>query len=138
MPPSVHAQPSTPDRRAEARINAQAKREEYRLKAEVDANREREQRDADLVTNLAEMDRQSAIDQQKIAADYENNALDRQTELQREGMKQETEVAWMATQERIADKRLVADVQKAQATAVGKAIDRNQAPDGNRQGRTGK
>jgi len=123
---------------AVANVNAQSKREEYQLKAEVDANREREQRDADLVTNLAEMDRQSAIDQQKIAADARNDALDRQADLQREEMKQETEVAWMVTQERIADKRLFADVQKVQATAVGKALDRNQAPDGNRQGRTGK
>jgi len=123
---------------AVANVNAQSKREEYQLKAEVDANREREQRDADLVTNLAEMDRQSAIDQQKIAADARSDALDRQADLQREEMKQETEAAWMATQERIADKRLFADVQKAQATAVGKALDKQRQPDGNRVGRNGK
>src|SRR5690606_16398083 len=36
-----------------ANVQAQQRGEEARLKAQVDANREREQRDADLATNLA-------------------------------------------------------------------------------------
>jgi hypothetical protein len=70
----------------------------------------------------------------RARTDREQQAVD----LEREAMKQDTEFAWMDVQERISDKRLVADVQKAQAQAFGRAVERDRMPDGNRQGRSGR
>ncbi|MGN6535200.1 MAG: portal protein [Mesorhizobium sp.] len=108
-----------------AQVQAQQRGQEAQLKAEVDINREREQRDADLATNMAEMDRQAAIDGQKIEADNLNREADRQ--LERDGMQLDyvmhrEDIAARQQQAREANQ---ANIQREQARSVGKALEKN-------------
>lgn len=120
------------------RIKTQAKMTEFQAKMQADASKEAAQMDADLMTTLQQIEAEALarMDEAVLRAktDREQQAVD----LQREGMKQQTEREWMDTQERISDKRLVADVQKTQAQAFGKALERDRQPDGNKTGRSGR
>jgi hypothetical protein len=116
----------------------QAKREEYAIKAQADASKEAAQMEADLATKLQEIEAEAVARMEEAVLRAQTDREQRAVDLEREAMKQDTEFAWMDVQERIADKRLVADVQKAQAAAVGKALDRSRMPDGNRTGRSGR
>lgn len=102
----------------------QAKKEEFAAKMAAEASKEREQRDADLATNLAEMDRQSAIDHQKTVAETLNREADRQ--LERDGMALEYQMHRedIESREQIAEANQRAAVQKAEAASVGKAFER--------------
>jgi hypothetical protein len=108
-----------------ANVQAQQRGEEARLKAQVDANREREQRDADLATNLAEMDRQAAVDKQEIDARAYNEEANRQ--LEREGMALDYQMHRedLESREAVAARNAQASVQKAQATSIGRAFEKN-------------
>ncbi|MGU3496107.1 phage portal protein [Xanthobacteraceae bacterium A53D] len=107
-------------------VRAQAKQQELVAKMQAEASKEREQRDADLSTNLAEMDRQAAIDGQRIEAD-----------LAKAGMDQQTEREWMAVQLDLQRQKLEADAQRAAVQEAGRNLDRQRQPDGNRTGRQG-
>lgn len=119
-------------------FKSQSKIAEFQAKMQADANKEREQRDADLVTELqriqADAEARMEAAMLKFESDREGHAVD----IEREAMKQQTEREWMATQAMIAERKMQADVQKTQAQAVGKALDRQRHPDGNRQGRAGR
>jgi hypothetical protein len=108
-----------------ANVQAQQRGEEARLKAQVDANREREQRDADLATNLAEMDRQAAVDKQEIDARAYNEEANRQ--LEREGMALDYQMHRedLESREAVAARNAQASVQKAQAASIGRALEKN-------------
>lgn len=96
---------------------AAAKAGEYDKKMQADAMREREQRDADIQTNLAELERQAAIDQQQIEADLEEAR-----------MRQETEREWMATQEIMLDKKLSAEEARQWGGLAARMMQGNAAP----------
>lgn len=106
-------------------VQTQAKREEAQLKAEVDINREREQRDADLQVNLAEMDRQAAVDGQDIQARAVSEAADRQLERDKMGLEYQMHAEDLASKEQIAEQNARASVQKAEAASIGKQFERN-------------
>jgi len=110
-------------------VQAQAKRDEAQLKAQVDANREREQRDADLATNMAELEREAAIDQQEIQARAISEEADRQ--LEREGMALEYTMHRedLAARQQQAREANQAAIQREQARSVGKALEKNDRAD---------
>lgn len=116
----------------------QAKREEYAIKSQSDASKEAAQMEADLATKLQEIEAEAVARMEEAVLRAQTDREQQAVDLEREAMKQDTEFAWMNVQERIADKRLVADVQKAQAASFGKAMERDRQPDGNRQGRNGR
>ena len=120
------------DKRAQAKMQveqakAQAKQQEFAAKMQAEASKEREQRDADLSTTLAEMDRQAAIDGQRIEADLRKAALDQQTERE-----------WMAVQMDMHRQKLAADAQRMTAQEAGRQMDRQRQAEGNRTGRQGR
>lgn len=117
-------------------FKTQAKQQEFAAKMQAEASKEREQRDADLQVNLAELERETESRGQQMIVDGQREAERNQTEIDKAVIAQQTEREWMQTQQDISDKRMVADIQKTQAASVGKAFDR--MPDGNRQGRSGK
>lgn len=119
-------------------FKTEAKREEFAAKMQAEASKEREQLSADLQTQLAEIEAQVAAKRAEIEAQAILNQQDNAADLQREAMKQQTEREWMATQTMIAERKINADVQRAQMTEAGKALDRQRQPDGNRQGRSGR
>jgi hypothetical protein len=106
-------------------VQTQAKREEAQLKAEVDINREREQRDADLQVNLAEMDRQAAVDGQDIQARAVSEAADRQLERDKMGLEYQMHREDLDSREQIAEDNARASVQKAEAASIGKQFAQN-------------
>lgn len=114
-------------------VKAQTKQQEFAAKMQQEASREREQRDADLATNLAEMDRQSAIDQQEIQARALNEEANRQ--LEREGMALEYQMHAenLASKERVAQSNAQAAVHRAAVTETVKAQDRQQRNGGVRE-----
>lgn len=116
----------------------QAKREEYAIKAQADASKEAAQMDADLATKLQEIEAEAVARMEEAVLRAQTDREQQAVDLEREAMKQQTEYAWMETQERISDKRIIADVQRAQMAEAGKALDRQRQPDGNRQGRSGR
>lgn len=116
----------------------QAKREEYTIKAQADASKEAAQMDADLATKLQEIEAEAVARMEEAVLRQQTEREQQAVDLEREAMKQQTEYDWMATQERISDKRIMADVQRAQMAEAGKALDRQRQPDGNRQGRSGR
>lgn len=105
-------------------FKVQAKTQENLSKMQADANKEREQRDADLATNMAEMDRQAAIDSQKIEADLMNNTADRQVEYDRMQLDYRMHQEDIASREQLAARNAQANIEKAQAGEIGRAIDR--------------
>lgn len=131
------------DKRTEREVikiqtNLAAKREELAAKMQSDASKEKAQMEADLITKLQEIEAQAASRMEeallRAGIDHERHEVD----LQREAMKQQTEYAWMDTQKDIAAAKIVGDIQKTQAASVGKALDRQKQPDGNRLGRNGR
>lgn len=119
-------------------FKGQQKIAEFTAKMQADASKEREQRDADLVTELQRIQADAEARMEEAMLRFESDREGHAVDLQREGMKQQTEYDWMRTQERIADKKIVADRQRDVLAAAGKAIDRQKQPDGNRQGRAGR
>lgn len=117
-------------------FKAQATQEQFAAKMAQEANREREQRDADLHVNLAEFERESEGRRQQMIVDAQQEADRNQTEIDKAAMTQQTEREWMATQMAIQEQRNRADIQKAQAASIGKALD-NTGRD-NHTGRQGK
>ncbi len=106
-------------------FKVQAKTQENMSKMEADANKEREQRDADLATNLAEMDRQSAIDQQQIAAEQTDHEADLQLERERMTLDYTMHQQDLQSREQVAAHNARMSVQKAQAASIGKAFEKN-------------
>lgn len=119
-------------------FKAQTKMSEFQAKMQADASKERAQMDADLATKLQEIEAEAVARMEEAVLRAETDREQQAVDLEREAMKQDTEFAWMDVQERISDKRLVADIQKVQAVNLGKALDRDRMPDGNRQGRSGR
>ena len=117
-------------------FKVQAKLAEFQAKMQADAGKEQAQMDADLATKLQEIEAEAIARMEEAVLRAKTDREQQAVDLEREAIKQQTEYDWMATQERISDKRLVADMQKAQAASIGKALDRS--PDGNRQGRNGR
>lgn len=119
-------------------FKGQQKLTEFSAKMQADASKEREQRDADLTTELQRIqaDAEARMDEAmlRFEADREKMGVD----LQKAGMDQQTEREWMNTQERISDKKIIADAHKARVQEAGKAMDRQKQPDGNRIGRNGR
>lgn len=120
------------DKRAQGKMQveqakAQAKQQEFAAKMQAEASKEREQRDADLSTSLAEMDRQAAIDRQKIEADLRKAAMDQQTERE-----------WMAVQMEMQRQKAEADAHRAAAQEAGRQMDRERQADGNNTGSRGR
>lgn len=102
---------------------AAAKAMEYDKKMQADALREREQRDADLETNLAEMEREALTDRQKIDADLAATRL-----------RQETEREWMAIEAHLLDRKLAADSRRQAMHLASHAL---QGEDQDRSGHNG-
>lgn len=109
-----------------SRMQSETRAHEAQLKAEVDINREREQMAADLETNMAEMDRQAAIDGQKIQADTLNQEADRQLERDRMDLEYVMHREDIASREQVAAHNAQVAVQKAQAQSIGKAFEKNE------------
>lgn len=103
-----------------------SKREEFATKMQVEANKEREQRDADLVTNMAEMEREAAIDSQQIEADAMNKEADRQVERERMVLDYRMHREDIAAQQRRDQMNNQANIQREQARSVGKALEKNE------------
>lgn len=115
-----------------------AKREEYAIKSQSDASKEAAQMEADLATKLQEIEAEAVARMEEAVLRAQTDREQRAVDLEREAMKQDTEYAWMDVQERISDKKIIADVQRAQMSEAGKALDRQRQPDGNRTGRDGR
>lgn len=107
-------------------VQTEAKREEAALKAQVDMNREREQRDADLATNIAEMDRQSAIDGQKIVAERMDHEADRNLEREKMALDYRMHSEELESRETVAAHNAETAMRRAAMTEAGKAEDRQQ------------
>lgn len=110
-------------------FKTQAKRDEAAAKMEIDANREREQLAADLQTNLAEMDRQAAIDQQKLEAETLNNDADRQVDRERMALDYRMHREDIVSREAVARQNSQTAMQRAAMTEAGRAQDRQQRTD---------
>jgi len=119
-------------------MRSENRQQEFTAKMVAEANKEREQRDADLQVNMAELARESEGRRQQMVVDAQQEAERNQTEIDKALIHQQTEREWMQTQQSITAAKTVADIQKTQAAAIGKALDRQSAPEGNRQGRSGK
>jgi hypothetical protein len=115
-----------------------AKMVEFRAKMEADASKEQAQMDADLATKLQEIEAEAIARMEEAVLRANTDREQQDVDIEREAMKQQTEREWMQTQREIAAARMVADVQKAQAASVGKAMDRQRQSEGNRQGRNGR
>lgn len=109
-------------------FKVQAKGQEATLKAQVDMNREREQRDADLATNMAELEREALIDQQQIEADMLDSEADRM--LEREGMALDYRMHRedLESREAVAEQNARTALAKSAMTEASKAEDRKARP----------
>src|SRR5690606_32861546 len=116
----------------------QSKIAEFQAKMQADASKEREQRDADLVTELQRIQADAEARMDAAMLKFESDAEGHAVELEREAIKQQTEREWMGTQRDIAAAKIISDQQKAEAANIGKALDRQRSPDGNRIGRNGR
>lgn len=117
-------------------FKTQAKMTEFQAKMQADASKEQAQMDADLTTKLQEIEAQAIARMEEAVLKSETERERQATDLQKAGMTQQTEREWMGTQVFVQDMRNHADIQKAQAASIGKALER--APDGNRAGRSGR
>lgn len=98
-------------------VKVQAKEREFSAKMQVEASKEREQRDADLATNLAEMDRQAAVDGQQIEADTLNKEADRQVEREGMALNYQMHREKIESQEEIAARNQQGQIERAHAQA---------------------
>ncbi|WP_454917437.1 portal protein [Xanthobacter sediminis] len=105
-------------------VRVQAKQQEFGAKMQAEASKEREQRDADLATNMAEMDRQSAIDQQQIQAEGMDHEADRDLDRERMALEYRMHQEEMASRERQAQQAHEANMQRAAMQAAGRQNDR--------------
>jgi hypothetical protein len=104
-------------------VKSQAKEREFAAKMQVEASKEREQRDADVATTMAEMDRQSAIDHQKSVTETLNREADRQIERESLALDYQMHREDIESREAIAENNQRAAIQKAEAQSVGKAFE---------------
>ena len=109
-------------------FKGQQKQQEFAAKMQAEASTEREQRDADLATNMAEMERQSIIDQQQIEADAFNNEADRQIDREKMQLDYLMHQQDLAARQQQAREAHQANIQRAQAQSIGKALERNERP----------
>lgn len=109
---------------------------EFQAKMQADASKEQAQMDADLTTKLQEIEAEAVARMEEAVLRSETERERQATDLQKASMTQQTEREWMGTQMFVQDMRNHADIQKAQAASIGKALER--APDGNRAGRAGR
>lgn len=109
---------------------------EFQAKMQADASKEQAQMDADLTTKLQEIEAEAVARMEEAVLRSETERERQATDLQKASMTQQTEREWMGTQMFVQDMRNQADIQKAQAASIGKALER--APDGNRAGRAGR
>lgn len=119
-------------------FKSQSKMAEFQAKMQADASKEQAQLDADLTTKLQEIEAEAVARMEEAVLRAETDREQQAVDLEREAMKQDTEFAWMDVQERMTDKKIIADVQRTQMTEAGKALDRSRMPDGNRAGRSGR
>lgn len=119
-------------------FKSQTKIAEFQAKMQADASKEAAQMDADLATKLQEIEAEAIARMEEAVLRAQTDREQQAVDLEREAMKQQTEREWMDSQMAIQIMRNEADVQKAQAANIGKALDRNRQPDGNRQGRNGR
>ena len=94
--------------------------------AEVDANREQQQLQADLQTQLAEFDAETERQRQELIATAALEAQKQQ--LKREEMAVDVQMNRedIASRERIAAASREASIQQAQAASIGKALEKNE------------
>lgn len=107
-------------------VKGQQKQAEAAAKMQVEANKEREQRDADLATNIAEMERQSAIDQQQIGAEMVDHEEDRRLERDRMALDYRMHREELDSREAVARENASVSMQKAAMSEAGRAQDRQQ------------
>jgi len=107
-------------------VGAETKREEAQLKATVEASKEREQLQADLQTQLAAFDAETERQRQelisKAALQQQEQAVEREKLATTAQLKREE----IASRERIAAAGREASIQQAQASSIGRAIERNE------------
>lgn len=118
-------------------FKSQSKMAEFHAKMQADASKEQAQMDADLTTKLQEIEAEAVARMEEAVLRSETDRAKQAADIEREAMKQQTEREWQATQIHIQEMRNRSDVQKAQASAMGKAFERS-AADKNRAGRTGR
>lgn len=106
-------------------VKVSAKMQELQAKMAADSSKEAAQMEADLTTELQRIEAEAVARMEEAMLKFDLEREKIAADLDKVGMQQQTEYAWMDTQERISDKRLIADVQKAQATAFGKQFDRS-------------
>lgn len=123
---------------AKLQANTAAKAAEFKVKMQADANKELAQLEADLVTKQKEIEAEAAarMDEAMLRAATDREKID--ADLNREAIKQQTEREWMAVQTAIAQQKMAADIEKAKAAQIGRALDRNRMPDGNNTGMRGR
>lgn len=107
-------------------VKAQTKQQEFAAKIQAEASKEHEQRDADLATNMAQMDRQSAIDIQQAQAEAVNAEQDRQLKRDELALNYQMHQEDLQSREVVASENRQANVEKAQATSIGKALEKNE------------
>lgn len=117
-------------------FKVQSKVSEFQAKMQADTNKEQAQLDADLQTTLAEIEKEAQARMEEAILRAQSDSERIAAEMDKALINQQTEREWMSTQERISDKRMFADIQKAEAASFGKVIDRS--PDGNKAGRNGR
>lgn len=105
-------------------VQTEARREEAHLKAQVDANREREQLAADMQTRMADLEKEAVIEHQRIEAETDNNEADRQLERERMALEYRMHQEDLASDQYVAAQKTRADMQRAQMSEAGKAMDR--------------
>lgn len=107
----------------------QARQQEFGAKMQVEANKEREQRDADIATSVAEMEREARSREQEaiisMRKDDEANQIKRDQQLVDVQLTREE----IASRERIAAANQQASIQKAEAASIGKQFERNDKAD---------
>lgn len=110
-------------------FKVQAKQQEFGVKMQVEANKEREQRDADLTTNLAELERETENRRQEALIDMQKD--DEANQIKRDEIAVNAQLTReeIASRERIAAHNAQANIQKAQAQSIGKAFEKNDKAD---------
>lgn len=115
-------------------FKSQTKLAETRAKMEADASKEQAQMDADLITKLQEIEAEAQARMEEAVLQAQQDAARNRVDLQKAGMQQQTEREWMATNTRIAERKMQGDIQKTQAQSIGKAIDRANSGEGGNSG----
>jgi hypothetical protein len=93
------------------------KMNELKAKMQADASKEDAQMRADLTTRLQEIQAEAEARMEEAMIQAQTDANKQGTELEREAMKQDTAFAQMTVQERIADKKIMADMHSARMAA---------------------